>query len=384
MTELINEMRAWRHDIHKHPELGFNEMRTAEKIAQVLKDLGIETHENIGRTGIVGVIKKGSSKRAIGLRADMDALPIQEMGEHDYKSVHDGVFHGCGHDGHTSMLLGAASKLLNEDFDGTVYLIFQPSEENGLGALAMMDDGLFERFPMDAIFGLHNMPGIKQGKFAIKSGQMMTSEDVFMIEIAGKGGHASMPHMTKDPMIAGAEVVTALQSIVSRSLGPEEWGVVSVTEFITDGARNIIPSNVTIKGDARALDPAIQKKIEQRMRDIVDGVCKSHDVTGNVRYNHEFIVLDNSEKETAAAVAAAALTVGTDMVDGACETCPCSEDFAQFLKTVPGCFILLGAGAGDNSPPLHNPYYDYNDDLLEIGADYWINMVKSKLGSENI
>ncbi len=379
MTKLDKDMRSWRHDIHKHPELGFDEKRTADKVASILKDLGVETHENIGTTGVVGVIGKGSSNRAIGLRADMDALPIQEMGEVDYKSVHDGVFHGCGHDGHTSMLLGAAAKLKEIDFNGTVYLVFQPSEENGLGALAMMEDGLLERFPMEAIYGLHNMPGIKQGQFSVKSGQMMTSEDIFVIDIVGKGGHASMPHMTRDPMVAGAEIVTALQSIVSRSLGPEEWGVVSVTEFITDGARNIIPSNVTIKGDVRALDPTVQKKIEQRMREIVDGVSKSHKVAGTVGYNHEFIVLDNSESETTAAIEAAKMTVGEAMVDGTCETCACSEDFAQFLKQVPGCFILLGAGDGDNSPPLHNPYYDYNDELLEIGSDYWVNLVKSQL-----
>jgi amidohydrolase len=380
MNDIVKDMRVWRQDIHKHPELGFNEERTSAKVAKILKDLNIEIHVSIGGTGVVGVIKKGSSGRAIGLRADMDALPIQEKGETDYKSVHDGVFHGCGHDGHTAMLLGAAAKLAAEKFDGTVYLVFQPSEENGKGALAMIEDGLFERFPMDAIYGLHNMPGIKQGKFAIKSGQMMTSEDIFEIEIAGKGGHASMPHMTRDPMIAGAEIVTALQSIVSRSIGPDEWGVVSVTEFITDGARNIIPSNVIIKGDARALDPAVQKKIEQRMRDIVDGVCKSHNVSGSVVYRNDFIVLDNSEAETKAAVEAAKMTVGENMVDGSCAICTCSEDFAQFLNHIPGCFILLGAGDGDNSPPLHNPYYDYNDALLESGSDYWVNLVRSQLG----
>lgn len=380
MNDIVKEMRAWRQDIHKHPELGFSEERTASKVAEILKSLDIETHIGVGGTGVVGVIRKGSSDRAIGLRADMDALPIQEKGDMDYKSVHDSIFHGCGHDGHTAMLLGAASKLVNVEFNGIVYLIFQPSEENGKGALAMIEDGLLDRFPMDAIYGLHNMPGIKQGKFAIKSGQMMTSEDIFEIEIAGRGGHASMPHMTRDPMIAGAEIVTALQSIVSRSLGPDEWGVVSVTEFITDGARNIIPSNVIIKGDARALDPAVQNKIEQRMREIVDGVCKSHLVSGRVDYRNDFIVLDNSKHETENAVEAAIMTVGEGMVDGSCATCTCSEDFAQFLTHIPGCFILLGAGDGDNSPPLHNPYYDYNDELLETGSDYWVNLVRSQLG----
>lgn len=380
MNEIIKNMRSWRRDIHQHPELGFNEDRTADKVAHLLKYMGIETHTGIGKTGVVGAIRKGNSEAAIGLRADMDALPIQEMGDIDHKSLNEGIFHGCGHDGHTAMLLGAAAKLLEVDFNGTVYLIFQPSEENGLGALAMMEDGLFDRFPMNAIYGLHNMPGITQGKFAIKSGQMMTSEDIFVIDIAGKGGHASMPHMTRDPLVAGAEIVTALQSIVSRSLGPEEWGVLSVTEFTTDGARNIIPSNVTIKGDVRALDPDVQARIERRMREIVEGISKGHGVTGTVSYNHEFIVLDNSEKQVQVAFEAAKLTVGEEMVDGACETCPCSEDFAQFLLHVPGCFILLGAGDGDNSPPLHNPYYDYNDELLEIGAEYWVNLVKAELG----
>lgn len=380
MVKNHNEMREWRQDIHKHPELGFDENRTAAKVSEILENLGIETHKGVGKTGIVGVIKKGTSDKAIGLRADMDALPIQEMGDVDHKSVHDGVFHGCGHDGHTAMLLGAAKELSeNGKFDGTVYLIFQPSEENGCGALAMMDDGMFERFPMNAIYGLHNMPGIAQGKFAVKSGQMMTSEDNFQIDITGKGGHASMPHMTLDPMIVGAEIVTALQSIVSRSLGPNEWGVVSVTEFITDGARNIIPSNVTIKGDVRALDPIVQKTIEKRMREIVDGICKSHGVVGTVDYSHEFIVLDNSVIETEQAVKAAKATVGLEMVDVSCATCTASEDFAQFLRHIPGCFILLGAGDGDNSPPLHNPYYDYNDELLSIGASYWVKLVEQQL-----
>ncbi len=380
MNKITNDMRTWRHDIHKHPELGFNEIRTADKVAEILQGLGIETHTGIGKTGVVGVLKKGTSDRAIGLRADMDALPIREMGDPVYKSINDGVFHGCGHDGHTSTLLGAAKELAgNVDFDGTIYFIFQPSEENGRGALAMMEDGLFDRFPMSAIYGLHNMPGIQQGQFAVRSGQMMTSEDNFQVDIIGKGGHASMPHMTRDPMVVGAEIVTALQSIVSRSLGPNEWGVVSVTEFITDGARNIIPSNVTIKGDVRALDSAVQEKIERRMREIVDGICKGHCVTGTVDYSHEFIVLENSQAETKMAVAAANMTVGGNMVDPSCATCTCSEDFAQFLRQVPGCFILLGAGDGDNSPPLHNPHYDFNDELLEIGSEYWVNLIKSQL-----
>ncbi|MEZ5759471.1 MAG: M20 aminoacylase family protein [Emcibacteraceae bacterium] len=380
MNDLAHEMKNWRHDIHRNPELGFNELRTADKVASRLKEFGIETHVGIGRTGVVGVLKSGSSNNSIGLRADMDALPIQEMGECDHKSLNDGVFHGCGHDGHTAMLLGAAKQLATEGgFDGTVFFIFQPSEENGRGALAMMEDGLFDRFKMDAVYGLHNMPGIKKGHFSIKPGQMMTSEDNFVIEIKGKGGHASMPHMTRDPLVAGAEIVTALQTIISRSLGPEEWGVLSVTEFLTDGARNIIPSNVTISGDVRALDPKVQTRIENRMRDVVRGICDAHNVSGEVQYSHEFIVLDNAGTETNAAVRAAIETVGVERVNSTCETCACSEDFAQFLSHVPGSFILLGAGDGADQPPLHNPYYDYDDDLLEIGASYWTKLVRQQL-----
>ncbi|HPF47769.1 MAG: amidohydrolase [Alphaproteobacteria bacterium] len=382
MNDLAHEMKNWRHDIHRNPELGFNELRTADKVASCLQEFGIETHVGIGGTGVVGVLRCGSSRKTIGLRADMDALPIQEMGESAHKSLNDGVFHGCGHDGHTAMLLGAAKRLSTEGgFDGTVYFIFQPSEENGRGALAMMEDGLFDQFKMEAVYGLHNMPGIKKGHFASKPGQMMTSEDNFVIDIKGKGGHASMPHMTRDPMVAGAEIVTALQTIISRSIGPEEWGVLSVTEFLTDGARNIIPSNVTIRGDVRALDPKVQTRIEKRMRDVVSGICDAHNVTGTVHYSHEFIVLDNADAETEAAVSAAIETVGADRVNSSCDTCTCSEDFARFLNHVPGSFILLGAGDGVDQPPLHNPYYDYDDDLLEIGASYWTKLVRQQLAT---
>ena len=380
MNELRDEMIKWRHDIHKYPELGFYENRTAKKIENLLKSFGVETHANIGGTGVVGVLKNGSSDNAIGLRADMDALPIQEMGRSNHKSCHDGKFHGCGHDGHCAMLLGAAKNLSKyKNFDGTVYFIFQPSEEDGRGALAMMDDGLFDKFPMQAIYGIHNMPGITKGDIALRSGQMMTSEDNFVIELNGKGGHASMPHLTIDPIVAGAEVVTAMQSIISRSLSPEEWGVLSITEFITDGARNIIPSNVIIKGDVRTLDSKVQIKIEKRMREIVDGIAKCHLIKASVEYSYEFIALKNSKKETEAAAKAAIAVVGKNAVEVNCSICPASEDFAQFLKVVPGCFVLLGAGEGDNQPPLHNPYYDYEDDLLTIGLRYWSKLVEQQL-----
>ena len=254
MESLQGEVQAWRHDIHKHPELGFQENRTAEKVSSLLEDFGLEVHTGIGKTGVVGVLKRGDSDQGIGMRADIDALPIEEANTFDYRSVHDGVFHGCGHDGHTAMLLAAAKHLAESgNFDGTAHFIFQPSEEDGRGALAMMEDGLFDRFQMNAVYGMHNMPGIPAGHFAVKKGVITTSEDIFVITIKGRGGHASMPNRSIDPVVIGAEVILALQSIVSRSVAPEHWGVVSVTEVLTDGARNVIPSTVTIKGDWRAI-----------------------------------------------------------------------------------------------------------------------------------
>ena len=288
----------------------------------------------------------------------------------------DDTFEVAGQTFNSRLLVGTGKY---KNFDGTVYFIFQPSEEDGRGALAMMDDGLFDKFPMQAIYGIHNMPGITKGDIALRSGQMMTSEDNFVIELNGKGGHASMPHLTIDPIVAGAEVVTAMQSIISRSLSPEEWGVLSITEFITDGARNIIPSNVIIKGDVRTLDPKVQIKIEKRMREIVDGIAKCHLIKASVEYSYEFIALKNSKKETEAAAKAAIAVVGKNAVEVNCSICPASEDFAQFLKVVPGCFVLLGAGEGDNQPPLHNPYYDYEDDLLTIGLRYWSKLVEQQL-----
>lgn len=376
-----SEMTAWRQDIHKHPELGFNEVRTSGKVAELLEAFGLEVHRGIGTTGLVGILRKGQGNRAIGLRADMDALPIQEANEFQYRSVNDKVFHGCGHDGHTAMLLGAAKQLADSgDFDGTVYFIFQPSEEDGRGALSMIDDGLFERFPMEAVYGMHNMPGIAAGHFAVRKGAMMTSEDVFEITIQGRGGHASMPDRTVDPIVIGAEVVLTLQTIASRSVGPQDWCVVSVTEMQTDGARNIIPSRVTIKGDCRALSPDIQKRIETRMREIVSGICMAHGAEGHVHYQQDFIATINSPAETEAAIAAARTVAGELAVDPDCPTCGASEDFARMLRVKPGCYILIGNGLeGHCGSSLHNPHYDLNDEILSTGRDYWKTLVEQQL-----
>jgi hippurate hydrolase len=373
----------WRRDIHRHPELGFREQRTAGVVAGILEDIGIETHTGIGQTGVVGVLQRGSSKRAIGLRADIDALPIDEKNTFGHRSTNEFQFHGCGHDGHTAMLLAAAEQLADsESFDGTVYFIFQPNEENGLGALEMMKDGLFERFGMDAVYGMHNMPGIPAGHFAVRKGSMMTFEDNFVITINGMGGHASMPDRTRDPVVVAAEIISSLQTVVARSLSPMASGVVSVTEIHTDGARNVIPSTVTIKGDTRGLSDDTQALIESRMRNIVVNIGKAHDVEVTLDYTHEFVVLNNTDAETELAIQAAIDTVGADKVEPDCEPACCSEDFAQMLKARPGCYLLIGNGTeGHNGRPLHNPGYDFNDDVLAIGAAYWVRLTKNILAA---
>lgn len=383
---MSTDLESWiacRRDIHRHPELGFREERTAAVIADLLDRMGIETHTGIGRTGIVGVLKKGHGDRSIGLRADIDALPIQEANDFDHRSVHESQFHGCGHDGHTAMLLAAAETLSKEStFDGTVNFIFQPNEENGLGALAMMDDGLFDRFPMDAIYGMHNMPGIPAGSFAVRKGPMMTFEDNFVISIRGLGGHASMPNRTRDPVVVAAEIISALQTVIARSLDPMESGVVSVTEVLTDGARNVIPSNVTIKGDTRGLSAGTQTLIETRMRELVVNIGRAHNVDVALDYTHEFIVLNNSDKETDLAVQAAIDVVGEARVVPDCQPAACSEDFAQMLNVKPGCYLLIGNGTdGHCGRPLHNPGYDFNDEVLETGAAYWVKLTENVLGA---
>jgi len=386
-AELLAEMRTWRRDIHKHPELGFREERTAAKVADLLEEFGLEVHRGIGTTGVVGVLRRGGGNSAIGLRADMDALPIQEANDFAHRSIHDNVFHGCGHDGHTTMLLGAARRLAagagtDGQFEGTVYFVFQPSEEDGRGALSMIEDGLFQRFPMEAIYGMHNMPGIPAGHFAVRKGSIMTSEDIFVITIDGKGGHASMPERTIDPLVVGAEVVLALQTIVSRAVGAADWAVVSTTEFLTDGARNVIPSQVVIKGDCRALSVATQDRIEARMREIVAGICAAHGASGTVEYRREFVATVNAPDATDAAVAAARLVASNAEVevDPDCPTCSASEDFARMLQVKPGCYILIGNGLeGHCGSSLHNPHYDLNDEILGIGCDYWVTLVRTQL-----
>ena len=384
-ADLDADMRSWRHAIHRRPELGFETWSTAELVSAELSRCGVdEVHTGIGHSGVVGVVRRGDSRRAIGLRADMDALPIQEAGMPTYRSEVDGVFHGCGHDGHTAMLLGAARLLATTaSFDGTVYLVFQPNEENGRGAQAMIDDGVLERFPMSAIFGMHNRPGVALGQFATRPGSMMSSEDLFEIRVEGRGGHASTPELHIDPVVVAAEIVLALQTIVSRSIAATETAVVSVTEVLTDGARNIVPSTVTIKGDCRAFSANVQATIERRMREIVGGICAAHGASATVTYDHEFVPVVNTADESTLAVAAAADVVGSENVDADCPLFAASEDFARFLLHIPGCFMQIGNGVDDEcGSSLHNPRYDFNDDALRLGAEYWVRVVERALPTQ--
>lgn len=378
---LEQTLAEWRQDFHQHPELGFNEHRTAEKVASLLESFGIEVHRGVGQTGVVGVLQKGNGTKSIGIRADMDALPINEINSFAYKSVHENVMHACGHDGHTTMLLGAAKYLAESaDFNGRVVFIFQPNEEHGLGSPAMIADGLFDRFTVDSVFAMHNIPGMEVGKFETRAGPMTASESLFEIEINARGGHAALPHMGVDAIMVGAEIVGALQTIVSRKLNPGLNGVVSVTEFITDGKRNVLPGHAMLKGDARALTPEINSTIEKRMRQIVEGICLAHDVTGTVSYDTIFPAVINSAAAVQVAVQAATSLVGGANANGDCEPKLFSEDFAHMATARPGCYVLTGNGTdGSHARPLHSADYNFNDDVLAIGSSYWVSLVEQEL-----
>ncbi|GAA6193658.1 amidohydrolase [Phaeobacter sp. NW0010-22] len=376
MSDFDSKLRALRQTFHRTPELGFQEHQTRARVATHLRDLGIEVHEGVG---VVGILRAGTGNRAIGLRADMDALPIHEATGLDYASQTDGVMHACGHDGHMTMLLGAAETLAkNPDFDGTVVFLFQPNEEHGLGAKAMIDQGVLEQFPMEEVYAIHNLPGAPTGQVTTRPGQICASESLFEITITGQGGHASMPQVGVDAITVGAELVQALQTIVARKLAPSAGAVVSVTEFLTDGQRNVLPGQATLKGDCRARLPEDRQQIERFMRQIANGVAAAHGVQVDVQFRTEFIETINAIEPTEAVVQAAkALDLE---VDGNRSPMSFSEDFAHFTAAVPGCFLLLGNGeTGASGQPLHAADYDFNDALLPIGAAFWTQLVKDRL-----
>ena len=379
--DLARQMGAWRHSLHRKPELGFQEQGTAAFVSAQLEALGLTVHGGIGGTGLVASLRCGDGSGVIGLRGDMDALAMTETGTPAHASEHPGCMHGCGHDGHMAMVLGAAALLTaRRDFNGTVRFIFQPAEEHGRGAKAMMADGLFERFPVDAIFGLHNMPGLPLGHFAGRAGGIMAAEDNFEIRITGRGGHAARPHMGVDPLVVAAQIILGLQTIVSRSVDPSATAVVSCTEIESDGIRNAIPTTVVLKGDTRSYDPAVQALLEARMRSLCEGIAAAQGASVTVSYTHEFAPTVNWAEQTAQALRAAEAVVGGDKVDSAVAPMMISEDFGAFLEAVPGAFLFLGAG--EDALPLHNSAYDFNDALLPLGAEYFATLARQLLPVE--
>lgn len=376
MNDFETRLTNLRRDLHRHPELGFQETRTKAVIAKRLRALGIEVHES---AGVVGVLRAGGGNKAIALRADMDALPITETSAHDYVSQTAGLMHACGHDGHTTMLLGAAERLIhNPAFNGTVILLFQPNEEHGLGARAMIEEGVLERFPVDEIYAIHNLPGAPLGQISTRAGIICNSETLFEIAVKGRGGHASMPQLGVDTITVGAQIVLALQTIVARKLAPASGAVVSVTEFLTDGLRNVLPGNATLKGDFRARSPEDRIAIEGFMRQITKGIATAHGIEVSVSFDTQFVETINASLPTEAVYRAAEVTCCSLIRDRA--PMSFSEDFAHFSAAVPGCFLLLGNGeAGPHGQPLHASDYDFNDALLPIGTDFWVKLVEDRL-----
>jgi len=380
-----DEIGEIRRDIHAHPETAFEEFRTADIVANKLTAYGIPIHRGLAKTGVVGTLSVGNSNRAIGLRADMDALDIHEENTFDHASTHDGKMHACGHDGHTAMLLGAA-KYLSETrhFNGIVHFIFQPAEENVAGGRVMVEDGLFEKFPVEAVYGMHNSPGMPLGHFGVQVGPAMASADMFFIEITGKGSHGAHPHQGIDPIVTGAEIVMALQRIVGRTLNPIDTGVVSVTQFHAGRAMNVIPETAEIKGTCRALRREVQDRIEARMEEIVAGICAAHGLTHKITYDRRYPVLVNTEEETSKAAQAAIAVVGEGNVNTQLPPTMGSEDFAWMLQDNPGCYIRVGNGEGeDGGCVVHNPNYDFNDQAIIYGASYWATLVEQEFGAEN-
>ncbi|MDR2207634.1 MAG: amidohydrolase [Azoarcus sp.] len=377
-------LQAIRHDLHAHPELAFTETRTSNVVARELAALGIETHRGLAKTGVVGVLRAGRSLRAIGLRADMDALPINEANSFAHRSVFDGRMHACGHDGHTAMLLGAARLLAaSRDFDGTVYLIFQPAEEGSGGAQVMVDDGLFDRFPMEAIYGMHNWPGLPAGDFAVHTGQVMAGTDRFDIHIRGVGGHAAMPHLTVDPLHAGTALVQAVQSVVSRSLDPFDSAVVAITCFHAGDVYNVLPGQAELSGTLRSFSEDVRQRALTRLKELCAGMSAAFDVEidFSVRDNN-YPPTINTAAEAAHCRQAAAAVVGQEHVRTGERPSMGAEDFAFYLRHKPGAYIWIGNDSPgcEDGAGLHNPAYDFNDDILPIGAAYWVELVRHVLG----
>ncbi|MBN9204669.1 M20 aminoacylase family protein [Methylibium petroleiphilum] len=380
---------AIRRDLHAHPELCFEERRTADVIARALGDWSIPVHRGLGTTGVVGIVKNGSSDRAIGLRADIDALPMTEHNTFPHASRHAGKMHACGHDGHTAMLLAAAQHFSrHRNFDGTVYLIFQPAEEGGGGAREMIKEGLFERFPMEAVFGAHNWPGLKVGQFALKTGPVFASSNEFRITIQGKGAHAAMPHLGVDPVPVACQMVQAFQTIITRNKRPLDTGVISVTMIHTGEATNVVPDRCEIRGTVRTFTTEVLDLIEQRMRTVAEATCAAFETSCRFEFSRNYPPTINHATETAFAQSVMTEVVGAENVLEF-EPTMGAEDFSYYLQHRPGCYFVIGNGDGAHREGghglgpcmLHNPSYDFNDDLIPLGATLWVRLAERWLAT---
>jgi amidohydrolase len=382
-------IEALRRDIHAHPEVGYEEQRTSDLIARTLAEWGIPVHRGLGKTGVVGIVRSGSANRAIGLRADIDALPITEHNTFAHASAYPGKMHACGHDGHTAMLLAAAKYLaIHHNFDGTVYLIFQPAEENGGGAREMIKDGLFKLFPMEAIFGAHNWPGLAVGSFAIKSGPVLASSNEFKITIRGKGTHAAMPHNGIDAVPVACQMVQAFQTIISRNMRPIDAGVISVTMIHAGEATNVIPEACVLQGTVRTFTPEVLDMIERRMRQIADANCQAFDATCEFTFRRKYPPTINHAKESEFVRNLLGQLVGTKNVHDF-EPTMAAEDFSFYLLEKPGCYFMIGNGEGNHRAAghgmgpcmLHNPSYDFNDELIPLGGTMWARLAETWLNA---
>ena len=380
----LADLVAIRRDIHAHPELAFNEARTADIVARELAAYGLEVHRGLAKTGVVGILKKGDGKRAIGLRADMDALPLTEKNDFPHRSKHEGQMHACGHDGHTTILLGAARYLAENrdkiDFDGTVHFIFQPAEESEGGAAVMIEEGLFERFPMDAVYGLHNWPGIPVGEMAVMPGPVMAGTCTFEIAVRGHGCHAAMPHQGVDTLVAASQLVLALQTVVARNLHPCEAAVVSVTQMHGGEAWNIVPDDAVLRGTIRTFKPEVQELVERAIERLCSGIASTFGAQIGVEFDHRYPPTVNSVAETELCRRVADGLFGASKVHRDELPSMGAEDFAYMLREKPGCYVWLGNGPGSGGCTLHNPHYDFNDDILPLGVAYWARLVEAALG----
>jgi hippurate hydrolase len=382
IADLHGEITAWRHDLHAHPELLYDVHRTAATVAEKLKAFGCdEVVTGIGRTGVIGLIRGnksgGEGQKVIGLRADMDALPIEEANDLPYKSTVPGKMHACGHDGHTAMLLGAARYLAEtRNFAGTAVVIFQPAEEGGAGGKAMVQDGMMERFGVEQVYGMHNFPGLPVGEFAIRPGPIMAAADRLTIEIEGKGGHAARPHLSIDTVLVGAQIINQIQSIVSRNVDPLQAAVVSICMFQAGSTDNVIPQTALLKGTARSLDPKVRDLLEERLHAVVEGTARLYGATAKLTYKRDYPVLRNHERETSFAASVAAEVVGGSHVNTAMVPVMGAEDFSFMLEERPGAFIFVGNGP---SAGLHHPAYNFNDEVIPIGTSYWVKLVETAL-----